>query len=323
MKMTGPVKALTKNLLDRAVTTLPAGPRDFLIRSLCKDQRPPPNDHSTYHAFIELATGFHVTALKVSGEYGVIQSTVDDVEILGAYAKTGHWAKRTNDLLTQFFSANPTGTYVDVGANIGLTVIPVAQRRTVACYAIEADPTNFANLVTNVAANCPHGNVTAKHLAVFSRRCSLPLEIAPENRGDHRIRLKNEPGVLGEQHRRTIDVDAAPLDDIVPPFAGTAAIKIDTQGAEPFVIEGGARTLAQAQLLVLEFWPYGISRLGGDPGLIMKLLRDQYRTASIAMVEEEPLAPATSTASAVAELERLVNTKHGDISCYLDVVAYK
>jgi hypothetical protein len=39
--------------------------------------------------------------------------------------------------------------------------------------------------------------------------------------------------------RRTVEVPAVPLDDFLDRVAEPLAVKIDTQGAEPFIISGG------------------------------------------------------------------------------------
>jgi hypothetical protein len=43
------------------------------------------------------------------------------------------------------------------------------------------------------------------------------------------------------------------------------AVKIDTQGAEPLIFEGGMKMLNAAGLIVAEFWPWGMKRMGLDP----------------------------------------------------------
>jgi hypothetical protein len=39
---------------------------------------------------------------------------------------------------------------------------------------------------------------------------------------------------------------------------------MDTQGSEVEILRGGTTTISQADLLVLEFWPTGISLFGSD-----------------------------------------------------------
>lgn len=147
----------------------------------------------------------------------MIQSAVNDL-LLPIYARTGRWAERTNALLKSFYGGRG-GYYIDVGANIGLTTIPIAQDPHVTCLAIEPHPVNYANLTANVARNCPQGNVELRQMAVFSRHERLRFEVSPVNSGDHRIRRSDDPGRLGEGKWPTIDITAAPLDAIGPAAA--------------------------------------------------------------------------------------------------------
>jgi FkbM family methyltransferase len=64
-----------------------------------------------------------------------------------------------NSLFSNFFQANDGGTYLDIGANIGLTTIPIAQLPDVQCIAFEPAPENFRNVQANVRANCDPGKV--------------------------------------------------------------------------------------------------------------------------------------------------------------------
>ena len=45
-----------------------------------------------------------------------------------------------------------------------------------------------------------------------------------------------------------IDVRVAPLDDFPDRIEGRLALKVDTQGAEPFVVAGGKGVFAKAGL---------------------------------------------------------------------------
>ena len=45
-------------------------------------------------------------------------------------------------------------------------------------------------------------------------------------------------------------------------LSGPVVIKIDVQGAEPLVLRGAPEIIGRAAFLVMEYWPYGIDRLG-------------------------------------------------------------
>jgi hypothetical protein len=100
----------------------------------------------------------------------------------------------------------------------------------------------------------------------------VDLERSPDNFGDHHI--KSASSNAGTDKRpKTIRVKAVAIDDLVKPARFPLAIKIDTQGAEPFVIQGATHTLAQAKLAIIEFWPYGVHRMGGDIRQVIDLLK--------------------------------------------------
>jgi hypothetical protein len=123
--------------------------------------------------------------------------------------------------------------------------------------------------------------VTLHRLAAFREKTQLSFELSPDNLGNHRIRLKDEAGRLGEQFRKTIVIEAVRLDDVVEVTRKPLAVKIDTEGAESFVIEGGQRLLSETQLFFTEIWPYGIARMGGDIDRVAKLIKNNFRTFQI------------------------------------------
>jgi hypothetical protein len=169
-----PFFELFTRLSKASISALPWVARKVVLEQLC--------DEFGLSGLMPQLARCGVVALKVSGSYGVIQSSSDDTMILTEYAKTGKWAERTNNLLRSFF-ANGSGNYIDLGANIGLTTIPVAQNPRVRCLAIEPEPGNFASLCVNVAENCPYKNVEVRCCAVFVRRQTLQLELSSGNLG--------------------------------------------------------------------------------------------------------------------------------------------
>jgi FkbM family methyltransferase len=310
------LKAWAKALITAAISRLPPDICGEITRQIARQQAL--NGSIDYQSFLAIAREFNVKSLTVDGDYGLFQSTSSDVGILGAYAASRRWAAETNALLMEFFSGKLGGTYIDVGANIGLTTIPTARIATVHCIAIEPDPTNFRNLIRNIEANCSNNNITALQVAAFSHESILEFELGETNPGDHRIRTSNKAGLVDEHERRVIRVKAAALDDLVGAVEGPLAIKIDTQGAEPFVFKGGSRCLAQADLVILEFWPYGMRRMGGDPEIVLRYLENHFESLSMSH-EREPIGPKKPSQQAVLELRRFLDTKASQVSFYLDV----
>jgi FkbM family methyltransferase len=260
--------------------------------------------------------------IRVRGRYGTVQGSPLDRSVLARYAETGAWAERTNTLIQDFFDRDG-GTYVDVGGNIGLTTISAAQNPKVQCFVFEPEPENFFHLSENIRANCTHENVVAQQIAVFNRRARLALELSPDNVGDHRLRLANNVGVLGEDEWSTLDVQAAPLDELVDNISEPLAVKIDTQGAEPFVISGGLGTLALAGLVIMEFAPYWMARMGSDPKIVFDLVRD-FSTVSLAHGESDAAEPPLPGDEAAIKLQRLdAEYRKTPVGAYWDIIAHR
>jgi hypothetical protein len=161
-------------------------------------------------------------------------------------------------------------------------------------------------------------------VAVFSKRAQLNFELAPANLGDHRLRVTNPKlNELEESTRPLITVDAVPLDDIAAVKLGKLAIKMDVQGAEPFVFEGGPRTLGQADLIVMEFWPYSMARMGADPEVALGFLREKFSHLSLADSELGAPSRPLPMEAALSTLRAFFRSNSQTRSRYLDIIAEK
>src|SRR4029453_9829117 len=205
----------------------------------------------------------NVSKMRVSGQYGEISGLIRDDVIFRVYALDGTWSGNINHVLTRFFRESESGTFLDVGANIGLTTIPVAKNDRVSCHAFEPEPENFELLLENVKHNVAGHNVTLHNVALFSDAVELPFELAETNSGDHRVRngQPKEPSQhFHENDRKTIVVPGRRLDQVLSlsDLKKPIAAKIDTHGCEYHVYKGVRSIFREASLLVLEYWPYGI-----------------------------------------------------------------
>ena len=57
---------------------------------------------------------------------GIVASASNDTMVICEYARTGTFAETITEVLTKFF-VPAGGTYIDIGANIGLMTIPLAR----------------------------------------------------------------------------------------------------------------------------------------------------------------------------------------------------
>jgi FkbM family methyltransferase len=264
---------------------------------------------------LRLAAEYNVRAFTIEGKYGMLQGSARDSAILRTYAETGTWAGRTVELVRGYF-ADRSGLYVDIGANIGTTLIPIAQKADVTCVALEPEPVTYQYLLNNIAANCVHGNVQTHQVAAFSSRSSLLFEVSPDNAGDNRLRMTEATGSLGEELWHSLRVPAVPLDEIIPIDSRELVVKIDTQGAEPHVIEGGKATIARAGLLIMEFWPYGMMRMGADQTELLRFLASNFKLMSIAHGEAGAIPEPRPMKEACEKLSDLSL----DPNVYVDII---
>lgn len=255
----------------------------------------------------------NIVEVGVLGDRGVITGAWNDESVLRQYAQSGSFAAASMQEIMGFFG-EAEGTYIDVGANIGLTVIPVARNPRIRCVAFEPEPANFDFLTRNVARNAPGAAVELRQAAVYREAATLVLATAESNHGDHRL------APVGGSPRPTVDVEAVPLDDCLGKLSGRVAVKVDTQGAEPFVIEGGRSVLDRTGLLLMEFCPFLMRQLGGDPRVVIDLVGQFDRVAVMAgdgAERPDYLAPGEAQSRLVRKLETAAPSD-GD---YLDIIA--
>ncbi len=183
-------------------------------------------------------------------------------------------------------------TVVDVGANVGYYTIILSRKVGPGgkVYAFEPEPTNFDLLMKGVSAN-GLTNVTAEQLALSDSRGSLRLYLASENKGDHRI-------APAAESRESIEIEAIPLDEYLPPGTPVNLIKVDTQGAEGVILAGMRRVLADNPDIGLgiEFWPEGLQQVGGSAKKVLAHLTELGFDEVFEISEDERGVRRTSTA---------------------------
>jgi FkbM family methyltransferase len=246
-----------------------------------------------YEVFQALGEAFSVRDISVSGEYGVIQGSIADTRIMPAYARGEPWGKYATAVLLEFFTRCGAGTYIDVGANIGFSTIPVARLPQMSVTSIEPGPDNFRYLSRNVAVNCPGARVQLIEAAVLDHSGTVDFELDASNPWDHRVHYSRTSGLYDEASRPVIKVRAMRLDDLLEDSALSRplAIKLDTQGAEARIFAGGRKLIARADLLFFEYTPYLYARMGGDIELLANLVKESFTEGAISPFGDAPIIP--------------------------------
>lgn len=161
-----------------------------------------------------------------------LPDTIDETILL-----TQEWEPCLTRLVIQ--SLRPGDTFVDVGANIGYYTILSSMIVGIggAVYSIEASPSIYNRLKTNLALNkCP--NVRAINAAASCDTGEIQIWSAKNNNLGHSTIVKEL--AAREGHVFEAVVSCMPLTEMIPLEQLKAArlIKIDVEGAERSVLQG-------------------------------------------------------------------------------------
>lgn len=181
-------------------------------------------------------------------------------------ASSGIWESFESELVWKGLRRGDC--FIDIGANIGYFSVLAATRvggegRVIA---FEPEHNNHALLKDNAALNA-HSQYTLHAVAASDADGEGQLFLNPENLGDHQIYATDDRAV------QTISL--RPIDALLEPQTKIDLIKIDVQGAEQKAMAGFAQGLAHNAghlLLLLEFWPRGLARAGGDAHQLLQMM---------------------------------------------------
>jgi FkbM family methyltransferase len=271
-------------------------------------------------ALRRMAGADHICA---SGEYGRIIGSIHDRAILEKYASSKTWCPIENQFFVDFFAGRAAGTYLDIGANIGLTTIPVARNPAISCLAFEPEPLNFGYLQKNVRRHCGT-NVRLFQLALSDRSGDLELRLSPTNKGDHRLTGGHEEG-LADGTWPVIRVETKRLDDfvsdqkIVPPVAA----KIVAQGSELHILAGGRTTLSAAEALVIEFYPHLLALAAPAWDSFYSFLNENFDRSALTVGGQRSEPWWQSMAEVISSLQTMMRTTASRSDLYFHVFLSK
>jgi FkbM family methyltransferase len=208
------------------------------------------------------------------GSYGVFEGSRNDRVVLDEYRRLGTWAPDMVTLIVDRLFAGRAGTFIDIGANIGLVCIPVVERTGALGIAFEPEPRNFDFLQRNVARHALGARVECHRTACHATSGQLRLALSPDNLGDHRLHGHGEDNALAE--RESVAVDTQRLDDVLRgrELPRPIVLKVDAQGSEVSVFAGARETLARADHIVSEYWPEGIVAHGDSASTFEAYMRE-------------------------------------------------
>ena len=169
----------------------------------------------------------------------------------------------------------PGMTCLDVGANIGCVTTQLSRLvgPSGRVFGFEPVPHLFQRLKENIALNA-FDRVASLHQMALSRETGqATIKAAQEdcdNQGMASLRNTDHPHL-----RRALEIQTITLDQFVREkhLDRIDLIKMDVQGAEPWVIEGGASTLRRLHPhLLLEVSPYDLRSFGKTATDLLRML---------------------------------------------------
>lgn len=242
----------------------------------------------------------------VNGELGLIEGSSKDLVVLETYKYFGNYSLDIVNIFKKFFFKHNGGFFIDIGSNIGLISIPVMNCKNISGMSFEPDPTNYYYLGRNldrynIKMNC-------FNIALGNNTGKSSLTLSNNNLGDHRISVDGD--------KLTIDITMDKLDnflyliDITP-----IAVKIDTQGSEIEIIKGGRELLSRCELITMEFWPYGIKRLGSNLKVLLDFLSNNFKYSNYTMEfwNKKPLFDINSMLKIMENFFKNSSTKFYDL----------
>lgn len=232
--------------------------------------------------FPRLARDLEIPSVIQSGSNGLIEGELCDEGLFGDYLREHRWAAPVLSVFKDFFRTSVSGSYIDVGASIGMTLIPIALMPEIDCIGIEASPKHFGLLQRNLLRNGLLDRVSLYNNAAFDREQILQMEVSEINQGRNLILPDGRIGT---------PVRAVRLDDLldVDRLRRPIAIKMDIEGSETYAFLGGCKLLASSELVVMEFCAEAVEATGARPHDLFALIGKTFRKGGFVEADSRAL----------------------------------
>ena len=202
--------------------------------------------------------GKDVKALIVETKNGVFAVDPADLEVGGKLRERGEYGINEINQISQFI--NNQSSVLIIGAHIGSLAIPIANT-CAKLVAIEANPSNFKLLETNIKLN-NISNITLHNIAASNKKETIKFQLNTVNSGGSKRVPINNHYMYTYDNPQVIDVEAYSLDDYLSNNKFDLVL-IDIEGSEYFAMQGMTDILSQTQTLIVEFLPHHITNVAG------------------------------------------------------------
>jgi FkbM family methyltransferase len=194
-------------------------------------------------------------------------------------------------------------TVIDIGANIGTTVFPLAKQFPNARFiAVEPHPLPAARFIQNCQLNALQ-NVELISAAIAPTADLIKIYTCPTNSGGHRVTgFEGRADVLASSSLNSISIPSLPLHLLFSrcQVEHCDILKVDVEGFEYQVLEslGDLLTPQKIGTIVAEYGPEGMQKAGKSGWeLVSLLLQKGYQCKElttqkkICKAEDTPLLP--------------------------------
>lgn len=189
---------------------------------------------------------------------------------------------------------------IDIGANIGIYTCIMSNKtgKDGKVFAFEPSPENYSFLKKN---SCDKKNVVTENMGVSDVTGESTFFISEINKGDHRL---YQPET--ETSRQKIKIKMVALSEYLEDKAiapeEISVIKMDTQGAEPYILQSMETIIKRLvnTTFFVEFWPPSYEEQKIDRGKYLNFLFENFKVSDLNYV-----SGTFKDISSLAQLEEL------------------
>jgi len=144
-------------------------------------------------------------------------------------------------------SRSTGGLLIDVGANAGyFSLLWVASNSNSTAIAFEPSPRNTQIIKENIRNNGFDNRITLRSIALGRDTGEFDFDLGPSE-------STGWGGLVHETGERTIRVQVERLDELIPSDAVIDLLKIDTEGADTWVLQGCEKLLLEKRINEIHF----------------------------------------------------------------------
>ena len=172
--------------------------------------------------------------IRLAGDAELIVSNAENYSTLAYTQRLWDWA----DMLLLLHLLRPDDLFVDVGANVGAYTVLVGRLTNATVVAVEPVPETYRKLLRNIRLNDLAGVATAVHAGLAAKAGVLRFTTG---RGGLNHVATDDSG---------IEVPVTTVDALMQ-GRSPVALKMDVEGYETLVLEGGPESFGKPELQVV------------------------------------------------------------------------